>query len=963
MSGPAATFAREVAAVDGVTERRTDEYVHVYGGQLAGTDARFHVLAPEHGDDATVRAAFERAADQWERLDGRPPVVTVRARGEEPRPWIAVEEHDERHLGAVGPSLSVAALRSVLADAAEALHDASRAGIHGAGITPAHVRVRGNESGVTGAVDWGLDRACAVAAGDAGDSPYAAPELAADPTAATPGADVYALGAIAYEAATGVAPTGPFGPHEERPSDTHDTDAENSDDHPQPPSEHDASLPATFDGVVRRAMAADPTDRYGSPYEFKLAVLFDAQETAADGTAPTAGTQSPENSTSSSDDKGAVGDRQQEHDASTTGGRQTRRAALGVLGLAAVGGGLFAAGRLGDDDSQPAGGTGGTEGPPTATFAFEYEFGPEPEAGLLTITHTGGDGIGADSLVLVSDDLESSPVRWSDYRAYEPGDRIVAGDSLVIDLSSPFSVGVFWDSGDGFEELDNYEVQDQRTVDTPGPVPTGPPTASFTIEYADGVVTIGHEDGDPVAADALLVRGSGFAEAPTVRWSEIPDLDPETDVEPGDRVRLDAADDVVVHLLWKLGEDGEVTAGQWDGVLSRGGPRVATADRQAVLAQFYGPGRPLDAAIGGVPTGRYDATNTGAGADVTGPTSDVVEQWSFESGMPETGNLDVVGVMAPSPAVADGVIYAGSTDGALYAVDAQDGAELWRAGTGTFSSATVRDGTLYVGGADLVALAPSDGSVQWSVPTDRRIVGPPRVRDGTVYAASSGASGWAIRAVDADDGTVEWGTGVAEGGVRPPAVTDDLVYVSGGDVRALSADTGHTQWTYEAATGPTTPVVAEETVYVGEAGEDEQEGAVTALDRNDGTVRWHQSVPGPVFGAVAVADRQLYAAGGSGTDGTLDGGFLTAIDAADGTVVGTVEREAAVEYPPTVADGTLYVADEAGRITARNASEGVRRWTYRVEDTLRGPPVVADGRLFVVGEQNSLYALEEAADQ
>jgi outer membrane protein assembly factor BamB len=55
-----------------------------------------------------------------------------------------------------------------------------------------------------------------------------------------------------------------------------------------------------------------------------------------------------------------------------------------------------------------------------------------------------------------------------------------------------------------------------------------------------------------------------------------------------------------------------------------------------------------------------------------------------------------------SPAVAGGVVYAGSADGNLYALDAATGARLWSAATGgsVYASPAVTNGTVYVGSTD-----------------------------------------------------------------------------------------------------------------------------------------------------------------------------------------------------------------------------------------------------------------------
>jgi len=55
-----------------------------------------------------------------------------------------------------------------------------------------------------------------------------------------------------------------------------------------------------------------------------------------------------------------------------------------------------------------------------------------------------------------------------------------------------------------------------------------------------------------------------------------------------------------------------------------------------------------------------------------------------------------------SPAIADGVVYFGSNDGNLYAVDIKTGQEKWKFKTESwvYSSPAIADGVVYFGSAD-----------------------------------------------------------------------------------------------------------------------------------------------------------------------------------------------------------------------------------------------------------------------
>ena len=78
-----------------------------------------------------------------------------------------------------------------------------------------------------------------------------------------------------------------------------------------------------------------------------------------------------------------------------------------------------------------------------------------------------------------------------------------------------------------------------------------------------------------------------------------------------------------------------------------------------------------------------------------------------------------------SPAVVNGVVYFGSDDGNVYALNASTGAKLWSyaTGDGVDSSPAVANGVVYVGSDDgnVYALNASTGAKLWSYATGRRV--------------------------------------------------------------------------------------------------------------------------------------------------------------------------------------------------------------------------------------------------
>ncbi len=130
-------------------------------------------------------------------------------------------------------------------------------------------------------------------------------------------------------------------------------------------------------------------------------------------------------------------------------------------------------------------------------------------------------------------------------------------------------------------------------------------------------------------------------------------------------------------------------------------------------------------------------------------------RWRFR-----TGN-----VVHASPALANGLVYVGSWDSYFYALDAASGRMRWRFKTGEDpginnqvgiqSSAVVAGDSVYFGCRDsnLYALDAASGAKRWAFSTRGSwVIGSPAVRDGRVYFATSDSG--LVQAVDVKSGAL-----------------------------------------------------------------------------------------------------------------------------------------------------------------------------------------------------------------
>ncbi len=142
------------------------------------------------------------------------------------------------------------------------------------------------------------------------------------------------------------------------------------------------------------------------------------------------------------------------------------------------------------------------------------------------------------------------------------------------------------------------------------------------------------------------------------------------------------------------------------------------------------------------------------------------------------------GTVDSSPGVVGGVVYVGTDDGTVYALDANTGAVRWSYLTlgAVESSPAVVGGVVYVGSDDgtVYALDANTGKVRWSLPI-REITtsvttsaSTPAVVGGVVYVGSWDGNVYAVNAVT---GAVRWKYPTGGAVESSPAVVGGVVYI------------------------------------------------------------------------------------------------------------------------------------------------------------------------------------------
>ncbi|MEF8813793.1 MAG: PQQ-binding-like beta-propeller repeat protein, partial [Halovenus sp.] len=494
------------------------------------------------------------------------------------------------------------------------------------------------------------------------------------------------------------------------------------------------------------------------------------------------------------------------------------------------------------------------------------------------------------------------------------------------------------------------------------------PDTAFTFALKPLTATVIYEGGDPITAGELLVRSEALYDGERA-WSAATGTDPERPVREGETVQFAVDGQYDVRIVW---------------------------DREEViLASKRGPVDPQDPSIGHVTTEQYDLGNTGFTL-ATAPSPSARRRWRFDTG-------DRV---ESSPAVVDGVVYFGSNDGSVYAVDAVTGAELWaaRLGSRVWASPTVarfsagpnvgRAPTrVFAGNTDgtFFSLDARDGTTRWRVVVGNEYISAPGVvslvddegpvATHVVYVGGSDR----LTAFDADDGTELWrfeaGQYVSGPAILPPwdasARDRTTVFVASSNdtVYALDAHDGRELWSSTVEGVATPPTVARPTpvedrlgytVFLGSGLADSR--GVSALDATDGSRRWHLPTDSDVVASPAVVDGNAAAAAGGTVFAGDSAGGVYAADARDGSLHWSAETDDGITSAPIVADtsgtawsdgagNTLFLGSWDSNVYGFETDSGNARWVFHTTGAVGSSPTVVDGTLYIGNHEGQVYAI------
>jgi outer membrane protein assembly factor BamB len=305
---------------------------------------------------------------------------------------------------------------------------------------------------------------------------------------------------------------------------------------------------------------------------------------------------------------------------------------------------------------------------------------------------------------------------------------------------------------------------------------------------------------------------------------------------------------------------------------------------ESTTSYFYGTPLYYNGIVyaGGYSSGKVYALDAGHGFRL----------WSY----PEEGD-DSLGAIVGSPVIEDGILYIGSSDRSLYAVNTSNRQLEWapfETGGEIWASPLVYNGVVYIGSFDhkMYAVDAASGAPAWQSPFETRgaIVATATEYNGSIYFGTCDRKLYAVDAA----------TGQAKAGFTP--------FQAG-------------NWFWGRA------IANNDTIYAASL-----DGRVYALNAESGTEKWTAETGSPIRGDPAFIQGMILV-------GTEDG-RVYAFDAASGneawsTLLGgetpTQVRASLLAHVNSEGDAVVYVHAANQRIYALDAEDGHMLWRYPSE--------------------------------
>ncbi len=266
-----------------------------------------------------------------------------------------------------------------------------------------------------------------------------------------------------------------------------------------------------------------------------------------------------------------------------------------------------------------------------------------------------------------------------------------------------------------------------------------------------------------------------------------------------------------------------------------------------------------------------------------------------------------LGPIKSSPVVKKDRLYVGDTDGNFFCVNRADGKMLWKFQTqGEITGgANFYKESILIGSHDCTLYClDTNGKKQWEFKTEGPVNGSPAIVDGKTFVAGCDSN---LHIIDIKEGkelaTVDLG---GQAGATA-AIDGKFLYVGtmNNEVLAIDLDKKEILWRFSpkqrALPFYASAAIADNYIVTGS-----RDKRVYALDRKTGEVKWNFLTEGKIDSSPVINGKRVFV-------GSFDRNFYE-LEIDTGKVIQTRELDGAILASPAIADGNVIIATEKGTI-------------------------------------------------
>ena len=326
--------------------------------------------------------------------------------------------------------------------------------------------------------------------------------------------------------------------------------------------------------------------------------------------------------------------------------------------------------------------------------------------------------------------------------------------------------------------------------------------------------------------------------------------------------------------------------------------------------------------------------------------------WTFQAG----------DMIESTATIVDGTVYVGALDGLLYAIDAQTGKKRWTyQATGSIkASPSIHNGVIYLGDGEGLfhAINISTQETKWQFRTEGEIISSANFSgdrvlfgsyDGFLYCLNRG-NGELIWKFETE-GYVHGTPGIWTQSARESDHAQSFAIVTGCDsyLRVLNINDGtQVQQVDLGAYVGASPAISQNRIYSGTYGAE-----ILAVNLDTGEIAWRYRHPKrrfPFFASAALTEDMVIIGGRDK--------MVHALSPETGESLWTYTAKSRIESSAAVVGKRVFLGTTRGTFIAVDVSTGESVWEFATGSSIVASPSVADGKIYIGSEDGILYCFE-----